>query len=83
MALGDAALVWMLVPSCIPLLYLGSRGRRSWLANLGENAEVWLPRVVELLVLRYPCLEISPDLGAESGEGRVASLILSLLGFLE
>ena len=81
MALGDAGLVWMLVPNCSPLLSLRSRGRRLWLANLGGNAEVWLPQVVELPVLQYPCLEISPDLGAESGEGRVAPLILSLLGF--
>ena len=83
MALGDAALVWMLIPNCIPLLYLGSRGHRLWFANLGGNAEVWLPQVVEFPVLRYPCLEILSDVGAESGEERVAPLILSLLEILD
>ena len=64
----------------IPLLYLGSRDHWFLFANLGGNAEVWLPQVIELPVLRYPCLEISPDLGAESGVGHVVPLILSLLG---
>ena len=83
MALGDAALEWMLVPNCIPLLYLRSRDRLLRLANLGGNVEVWLPQGAELPALRYLCLEISPDLGAESGEGSVALLKLSLLGFLD
>ena len=83
MALGDAALVWMLVPNCSPLLSLGSRGRRLWLANLGGNAEVWLPRVIELPVLQYPYLEISPDLGAEFGEGTSNTFSVGVFGLME
>ena len=69
--------------NCIPLLYLESRDCPLRLANLGGNVEVWLPQGTELPALQYPCLEISPDLGAESGEGSVALMKLSLLGFLD